>query len=139
MGSTPPRPPLDPPAGAAAHLHDVAAPGAPERLNGEKLPLLHAGGVAALDDGDVLTRVDLVGADAVAVEVAHALDRVGGAVDLDLVALHHFLNRRSDLPPSPRATTAAAARIGKTKTDVRTKFGKSSHVRQKLKSTPHTV
>lgn len=94
---TPPPPPTTH-ASRPAHLYDVTAPGAPERLDGEEFSFLHAGGVAAFDDGDVLPRVNLVGTNAVAVEVAHALHWVRSAVDLDLVALHHFLDGSPDLP-----------------------------------------
>lgn len=79
------------------HLHDVSPPRAPEGLDGEQLALFHASGVTPLNDGDVLSCVDFVGADAVAVQVADALDRVGGSVDLHFVALHHLLDGRADL------------------------------------------
>ena len=98
--ATLPSEPLAPPL-CPAHLHHMSPPRAPEGLDGEEFALFHARGVAPLNDGDVFPCVNLVRADAVAVQVADALDRVGGSVDLDFVALHYLLDGRADLQASP--------------------------------------
>mmetsp|Transcript_16785 Transcript_16785/g.53685 ORF Transcript_16785/g.53685 Transcript_16785/m.53685 type:complete len:252 (+) Transcript_16785:740-1495(+) len=77
----------------ALHRFDhVATASGAEGFDCEDLPLLHLDGFVALDNGDTLASVDVVGSDGVATEVADASNLVHFSVDLDLVALHHLLN-----------------------------------------------
>eukprot|EP00128_Syssomonas_multiformis_P013512 Colp12_sorted_trinity150504_noHs@1692 len=78
-------------------LQHVTPARAAEGLDRVKLAFFHAGGVTVRHDGDGLAAVDLVRRDGVAVQVAAALDRVDGAVDVDLVGLHHLLDGLADL------------------------------------------
>mmetsp|Transcript_2576 Transcript_2576/g.10224 ORF Transcript_2576/g.10224 Transcript_2576/m.10224 type:complete len:508 (+) Transcript_2576:1079-2602(+) len=79
-------------------VHLRAAVDAAEGLDGEKLPCLHAGGVAVGHDGHGLAGVDLVRRDGVAIEVLNGLDRVEPAgLELHFEALHDFLNLRANV------------------------------------------
>ena len=66
-------------------------------LNGKGLSFFHLGLVAALDDRDALTAVYGVLIDVVSVQVADAFHRKRRSTDLDLVALHHLLDGRTDI------------------------------------------
>ena len=50
-----------------------------------------------LDDGDGFTRMDLMRADRMAVQIPDRLDGVDGAVDFDFVTFHRFLDRLADV------------------------------------------
>jgi hypothetical protein len=57
--------------------------------------------------------VDLVGVDAVPVEVPNRLHLVDRAVELHLVALHHLLNRRADVAQAHVHPSLADAGVGR--------------------------
>jgi len=75
----------------------VALSGATEGFDGEHLSLLHLGLIATLDDGHALPAMDDVLVDVVPVEIPDALHWIRGAVDLNLVAFHRFLDGSADV------------------------------------------
>lgn len=70
---------------------------AAEGLDGEHVAFFHALGASALDEGDLFVAVDLVAQDVVAGDVPNCLDGDDLAVELDLVALHYFLDGLTDV------------------------------------------
>mmetsp|Transcript_57830 Transcript_57830/g.122656 ORF Transcript_57830/g.122656 Transcript_57830/m.122656 type:complete len:368 (-) Transcript_57830:251-1354(-) len=74
-------------------LDDVPPSGGSEGLDGKDFVLFHFGDVIGLNDGDRLSRVDLVGSYGVAIEISYALDRIRLPVQLHLVAFHYLLHR----------------------------------------------
>jgi hypothetical protein len=78
-------------------VSNIALAGAAKRLDGKGFTLLHLGLVAALDDRHRFAAVDVIAANAVAVEVADALDGIRRALDLALVALHDLLDGGADV------------------------------------------
>ena len=61
-------------------------------FDGIHLILFHLGGVTTLDDGHTLAGMDLIWADAMAVEVANALDGIGLAIELNFITLHFIVS-----------------------------------------------
>lgn len=70
----------------------MGSPCRPECLDGEDLTLLHFSLIRVFDKWDGFSAVDAVTLNIVRREAPHWLDWKGPAVDLDLVALHRFLN-----------------------------------------------
>ncbi|KFM23270.1 hypothetical protein F751_3461 [Auxenochlorella protothecoides] len=91
--------------------HVALARGA-KGLDGEELALLHASGLAALNDGHALAAVDAVGRDAVPVQVAHRANGEGAAVQLHLVRLHDLLHLRADVAEPDVHARGADAGVG---------------------------
>jgi len=79
---------------ATAYLQvfdDIAATSGSKRFNGVQFALFHACGFAALDDGNALATVNLIGRNAVAVEVVAASNLVRFALELDFSGLFFAL------------------------------------------------
>ena len=83
--------------GSTHVVNSVAPPRRAKGLDGKHLTLLHLGLVAVLDERDGLAAVDVPLLDVVASDVAHGLDAVRLTADLDLVALHDFLDGGADV------------------------------------------
>ena len=66
-------------------------------LNGEYLALFHLSLIASFDDRYALPAMDAVLLDAMSIEVPNAFHWERSPPDLDLIALHHFLDRAADV------------------------------------------
>src|SRR5690242_4633971 len=78
-------------------IADITLSSGTESFNSKSLALFHLGLVAALNNRHCLAAVDGVVPNAVSVEVANALDGQHLTLDLDLVALHDFLDRGTNV------------------------------------------
>lgn len=76
---------------------EISFASAAERFDGEDLAFLHALGTTILDEWDLLPTVNLVAEDVVTADTSDCPDGLGLAVDLDLVALHDFLDCCADV------------------------------------------
>mmetsp|Transcript_8318 Transcript_8318/g.20659 ORF Transcript_8318/g.20659 Transcript_8318/m.20659 type:complete len:370 (+) Transcript_8318:1018-2127(+) len=92
-------------------MHDPFA-GRSEGLDGVQLSLLHLGLVAALDNGHTLSRMNLIRADRVSVEIPDRLDRVSLPVNLDFIRLHDLLNRGTNVAQAHVDACLPYSRVG---------------------------
>lgn len=78
-------------------VSDISFAGAAESFDGEHIAFLHALVGLGLDEGDLFVAMDLVAEDVVACDTTSRSDGNGLSVELDLVALHHFLDGFADV------------------------------------------
>ena len=71
----------------------MASSRAPKSLNRKDIAFLHPSSAVVLHERDLLVAVDLVLLDIVPAEATDGFYAVGLALELDLVALHDFLDR----------------------------------------------
>lgn len=76
---------------------DITFASATEGFDGEHIAFFHALGASGLDEGDLFVAMDLVAQDVMASDVPNRFDRDDLPVELDLVALHYFLDCFTDM------------------------------------------
>lgn len=74
-------------------ISQATSPGTSKGLDGEDLSFFHLSPAGVLHERDLLIAMDLVALDIMSAEVTYGFDWVGFPFQLNLVALHNFLDR----------------------------------------------
>lgn len=78
-------------------ISEISFSSAAEGFNGEHITFFHALGGSSLDEGDLFLAMDLVAQDIMASDVSNRFDGDNLSVELNFVALHHFLDCLTDM------------------------------------------
>lgn len=78
-------------------ISEITFASAAEGFDGEYIAFFHALGCLGLDEGDLFVAMDLVAQDVMASYAPNRFDRDDLSIELDFVALHHFLDCPTDV------------------------------------------
>ena len=73
-------------------VSEISFASAAKGFNGEHIAFFHALGGLGLDKGNLFVAMDLVAQDVMASDVPNRSDRDDLSIELDLIALHYFLD-----------------------------------------------